>query len=213
MRTWHRFILPIIGHFRKRRGAMILKQIPNLSGANVCDLGGSVHFWQQTGLIDKPRKISIVNISQNEVHIQGTVPANVEIVLYDGETIPFPDRTFDVLVCNSVLEHVPPQARAKLASEMRRISKQGFVQTPAFEFPIEPHFVAPLIHWIPKPAGKRLVPLTPWGFISRQPPNVQQAYWEEVNLLKRKEFKKLFPGTHVKSERFIGLRKSHYAIW
>jgi SAM-dependent methyltransferase len=48
---------------------------------------------------------------------------NSRIVYYDGITIPFPDATFDHVMCSEVLEHVP-DADAFLA-ELSRVVRAG----------------------------------------------------------------------------------------
>lgn len=45
------------------------------------------------------------------------------VIRYDGVTIPFPDRHFDVAFSSNVLEHVPQVAR--LQAEIRRVLKPG----------------------------------------------------------------------------------------
>jgi hypothetical protein len=91
----------------------------------------------------------------------------IPIVIYDGRHIPVPDKHFDLLVCNSVLEHVPPDQRAALAREMRRVAKAVFCQTPAYSFPLEPHFIMPFVHWLPRQLGYQLIKLSPWRILSR----------------------------------------------
>lgn len=44
-----------------------------------------------------------------------------------GEVLPFPDRSFDWSVCVDVLEHVPPERRAGVVSELLRVASQGCV--------------------------------------------------------------------------------------
>ncbi|KEQ54361.1 putative methyl transferase [Sphingobium chlorophenolicum] len=48
---------------------------------------------------------------------------NAEILAFDGLYIPFPDATFDAILCTEVLEHSPePMA---LIAEMHRVLKPG----------------------------------------------------------------------------------------
>ncbi len=70
-------------------------------------------------------------------------------------SIPFADGEFDLVYCSSVIEHVPPERRGRLAAEIRRVGRGFFVQTPAFAFPIEPHSLLPLAHWLPRPLARR----------------------------------------------------------
>ncbi len=89
--------------------------------------------------------------------------------IYDGSVIPRPDGYYDLLLCNSVLEHVPLEQRAALSAEMARVGRQLFVQTPAKGFLIDPHFIMPLVHWVPRDVG-RLWPGSAPGVCSRGRP-------------------------------------------
>jgi len=96
------------------------------------------------------------------------------------EALPFADGEFDLAYSSSVIEHVPPERRATFAQELRRVARGWFVQTPAWSFPIEPHSLLPGAHWLP--------------------PGARRAYWrlgvaggwEDVALLRRREFEELF---------------------
>jgi hypothetical protein len=54
------------------------------------------------------------------------------------------DQEYDIAFSNSVIEHVGDWERqAAFASEIRRVGKNLWIQTPAKECPIEPHYLAP----------------------------------------------------------------------
>ena len=213
MRPWHRFIAPILAHFRKRRGAHILKCFPDLKNYRVLDLGGSVHFWHETGLIDHVGLVDIYNVSHSEIQTQHRASEKFSIHIYDGATIPEASKSYDLLLSNSVFEHIPPEFRRRVASEALRVGKRGFIQTPAKEFPIEPHFVMPFIHWLPRRLGRQFVRLSPWALLSRHSEAVQDAYWNEVQLLRKKDVSALFSNCAVTAERFIGLPKAWIVNW
>lgn len=52
-----------------------------------------------------------------------------ELVFYDGVTFPFPDGSFDYVICSHVLEHVPDVPH--FLSEVFRVGKRGY-----FEYPL-----------------------------------------------------------------------------
>ncbi len=112
--------------------------------------------------------------------------------------LPFADDSFDLVYCSSVIEHVPPPRRAAFASEIRRVGRGWFVQTPAFSFPIEPHALLPLAHWLPVEVRKRY-----WRFGAA-------GEWEEISLLRRAEMEGLFGP--ARAERFAGLVKSWVCV-
>lgn len=213
MRPWHRFITPILRHFRQRRGTHIKELFPDLSSYRILDLGGSVHFWHETGLIDKVGFVDIYNVSHSEIQTKNVAPDNIKMHMYDGQHLPVADKSYDLVLSNSVLEHIPQSERAQLVREARRVGKRGFIQTPAREFFIEPHFVMPFIHWLPRRLGRICVRVSPWALLSAHSSATQDAYWNEVRLLSRREITELFPKDKVSAERFLGLPKAWIVYW
>lgn len=214
MSVWHRIIHPITHSFRRRRGRFMLKYFPEIGHQKICDLGGSIHFWDKLGLPVPDEHITIYNVTSEET--QGMHPVSqrrIDVRLYDGKRIPVPDRFFDLLVCNSVLEHVPPGQRAALAAEMRRVARSVFCQTPARSFPIEPHFLMPFVHWLPRRLGFLAVHVSPWRLLSRPAASTIREYWWGTELLDKREVEGLFPGALVIPERVLGLTKSYYVVW
>lgn len=213
MNIWHHVIHPITSYFRLKRGRFLLAQFPDIRKYKICDLGGSRHFWQKLNLNIEPSQIIVYNISDAETDsIAGGAEADIRVVLYDGKCIPVEDGAFDLLVCNSVLEHVPRAQRTALASEMRRVAKRVFCQTPAYEFPIEPHFIIPFIHWLPRRLGFQFAKISPWRLISRPTAATLSSYWWDTQLLNRREILEIFPFANILNERVLGLTKSYYII-
>jgi 2-polyprenyl-3-methyl-5-hydroxy-6-metoxy-1,4-benzoquinol methylase len=210
---WHRLIHPITAHFRKKRGSFLHQQFPKIREYKICDLGGSRHFWEKVALDIPPGNITVFNISDSETQtVSDKTEDDIKVVLYDGNKIPAANSEFDLLVCNSVLEHVPPAARASLAAEMRRVAKHVFCQTPAYSFPIEPHFILPFVHWLPRKLGFWLAHVSPWRLLSRPSPENIREYWWGTELLSEKEIRQLFPNARIGYERALGLTKSYYVI-
>ena len=97
-----------------------------------------------------------------------------------AEGLPFAENEFDLVYCNSVIEHVPPERREAFAAELRRVGRGWYVQTPAWSFPLEPHALLPFAHWLP-PSLRR--PYWKLGATGK---------WEEIELLRRGEMEALF---------------------
>ncbi len=94
--------------------------------------------------------------------------------------LPFADDEFDLVYSSSVIEHVPPARREAFASEVRRVGRGWFVQTPALSFPIEPHRCC-----LSRIGCRRrcAAPTGAWAL---------PAAWEEISLLSRREMEALF---------------------
>lgn len=97
-----------------------------------------------------------------------------------AEGLPFADGEFDLVYCNSVIEHVPCARRAAFAAELRRVGRGWFVQSPAWSFPLEPHSLLPGAHWLPVGLRRAYWHLGAAG------------NWEEISLLRRREIEALF---------------------
>lgn len=208
-RLWGPFVHGISRYFRRRRSRLFL-EVPQFNALSVCDVGRSLHFWEKVDPHLVPKDLTLLNVKADGQAEGYSGAANqVSIILYDGKKIPFPDDAFDAVVCNSVIEHIPPHERDAFVSEVLRVAKYVFVQTPAYVFPIEPHFVFPFLHWLPKPFARRMVPFTLWSLLSKPSPQSQQSYFEEVNLLTLAEFRKYFPGAKLAVERLLGIPKSY----
>lgn len=211
MNLWHNVIHPITGHFRGRRGQFLRDNFPNIQSAKICDLGGSRHFWEKLGIEVPPYNITIYNVSESETSAF-TDAYDIKVVIYDGKRIPVPDNAFDLLMCNSVIEHVPPDLRLGLAKEMRRVARQLFLQTPARSFVIEPHFIMPFVHWLPRSLGYQLIKISPWRLLARPSAAEIHDYWWGTKLLNRRELEQLFPEANITSEGVLGLTKSYYVV-
>jgi hypothetical protein len=209
---WEPFIHGLSSRFRRARARRILRLFPDIANGRVCDLGGSLHFWETVAGIIDCGDLTILNISQDGQSKSRGGDDRCRITLYDGQHIPFPDRHFDTLLCNSVIEHVPPAHRSSLCAEMRRVSKRIVLQTPAFGFPIEPHFVLPCLHWLPRSIGRKLAFISPWRVLSQPPPGHLKIYFDEITLLRRSDLQALFPELRIVTERFIGLPKSYLIV-
>jgi len=115
----------------------------------------------------------------------------------DATALPFGDCEFDIAYSNSVIEHLPADAREAYAREVRRVAARWFVQTPNRAFPVEPHSLLPFVHWLPRPVGRLL-----WRFgVSGDP-------YDDVRLLGGRELRRLFPDAVIARERTGPLTKS-----
>ncbi|MEQ8409947.1 MAG: class I SAM-dependent methyltransferase [Erythrobacter sp.] len=204
--TWNRLIGPAQRRFRRQRAKKIRAFLPGIQGARVIDIGGSLAFWHEVDEILKPARVLCYNISDNRMKM-GREEDDPRIVarLYDGKRIPEEDQSADVVICNSVIEHVPQDQRANLAREVMRVGKAWVVQTPSPAFPLELHFGLPFIHWLPRSIGRQVVRVSPFHLLSNAD---GPTYFDETRLLARRELVDLFPGGRLIEERVLGIPKS-----
>lgn len=70
----------------------------------------------------------------------GRMKSSYQAVLFDGEHLPFRDRTIGTVFCLDTLEHVPRDVRPSLVSELLRVASESVILT----FP-ERQFFLPLL--------------------------------------------------------------------
>lgn len=83
----------------------------------------------------------------------------VRFVRANGLSLPFRDRSFDVVHASAVIEHVGSYAQqCAFLRECCRVARRAvFITTPNRWFPVEFHTLLPLVHWLPKPAFRALM--------------------------------------------------------
>jgi SAM-dependent methyltransferase len=76
----------------------------------------------------------------------------------DARALPFADGSFELVHCNAVVEHLPPDDQRLLLAECCRVAhRAAFVATPNRWFPIEVHTRIPFVHWLPWSVGGPLI--------------------------------------------------------
>jgi hypothetical protein len=177
----------------------------------ILDVGGTPFNWS---LLDVHPRVTIVNMPRAreafDVHFRS--------VFADGRALPFPDRSFDIVFSNSVIEHVgDPESQRQFAAEIARVGQSYWVQTPNRRFPVEPHLLTPFLHFLPARWQRRIArKFTVWSLIERPTPDRWEFYIEhylrDIRLLDAADLRHLFPGANIVPERLGGLTKSLIAL-
>lgn len=179
----------------------------------ILDVGGRASFWESTGLLDSDIfevEITLINTSEFEVGAEVVHPRLGHFVGDAREMNQFQAKEFDVVFSNSVIEHVGTYAdQGRMASEIERVGKRYFVQTPNFYFPIEPHFVFPAFHWLPFELRVWLVTHFSLGWYEKFAcPNCARDEVKSIRLLTKSKLLRLFPGSKLRKEKLLGMTKS-----
>ncbi len=65
-----------------------------------------------------------------------------------NQRLPFPDRSFNIVTSNAVLEHVGSFEKQRFfVSELLRVGERVFITVPNRFFPVEHHTGIPFLHW------------------------------------------------------------------
>jgi hypothetical protein len=192
--------------FRTRRMRQFLEIFAITPETRILDVGGHVATWR--ALPVRPQVLSL-NLS-----IKDTGGRDVPCVVGDGRSLPFKNDAFDVVFSNSVIEHLgDPEDQQHFASEIRRVGRSYYVQTPNRWFFVEPHMVTPFIHFLPRNWQRRMLRnFTVWGLLTR--PTDQQVDYviNETRLLSAKDMRCLFPDGSILREKVAGMTKSVIAV-
>ena len=190
--------------FRRRRMRLFLARVHLDATTSVLDVGGYSAFWAGSGVASP---ITLLNLHPSP---ETDLPPNHRAVPGDGTALPYADGSFDLVFSNSVIEHVGTwEAQQKFAAECLRVGRTVWVQTPARSFPIEPHYLTPFIHYLPKRWRRRLLRrFTVWGWLTKPSPERVGEMLDEIRLLSRREMEQLFPGCEIIAEKVFGLTKS-----
>jgi ubiquinone/menaquinone biosynthesis C-methylase UbiE len=207
----HRLYSAISPLFRRKRMKRFRQALTPCAGENILDVGGMPEFWSESEIA--PR-VTVLNVDPSLTPTETSTANQIASVTGDGCALAFADGSFDVVFSNSVIEHVGTWERQQaFASECRRVGRRLWVQTPAREFFIEPHLLAPFVHWLPRQMQRRLIRnFTVRGWIERPGPRDVEAFLDEVRLITHAEMRTLFPDCTILRERFFGSTKSYIAV-
>lgn len=203
-------IYRLAANFRKNRMEAFLQKFKPTSETRILDVGGFYGFWKDSGI---QSKITILRPEGPE-NLPPDCPANFDSVQGDGcDLKEYQDGDFDIVFSNSVIEHVGEFDRQiRFANEAARVGKSYWVQTPAMEFPIEPHLLTPFYHYLPRALQEKLYRFTVWGVLSPNKVTLQDYHHHSrAYLLSRRRMTQIFPGTELLTEKLLGLPKSYVA--
>jgi len=141
---------------RNRKLELFYKIICPSENTRILDVGAEVNPHADGGLqlIDSyPWKTNLaaVNISSEHVSRIKKCYPEVDARVGDALKLPWPDKYFDAVYSNAVIEHVGAfKDQKKMAAEIMRVGKRWFVTTPNRWYPFEFHMRLPFVTWLPK---------------------------------------------------------------
>jgi hypothetical protein len=194
---------------RAKRWALLAQIYPDLDQMSVIDLGGSVESWRRAPI--RPKHVHVVNLED----FPGEIPDWAEVDNADACALPerIASRRYDLAFSNSVLEHVGGhERRMRFAESIRMLADRYWVQTPYRYFPVEPHYVAPGLQFLPLAMRQRYA--QHWPLSHTKPPDrptaLNEVMW--VELVDRTQMRFYFPECDLRQERIFGLTKSLIAV-
>ena len=190
-----RLLFPVSNFSRKKRGKLFSKIITPRENMTILDIGGQPEIWD---FIKIPLRITCLNLPGIATIDHQT---HHEIIYVEGDGCNMPEfhaGQFDFVFSNSVIEHVgDDKKRKQFANEVRRISKNYWIQTPYKYFPIEAHCGMPF--WWLYPQVMRSFFITRWR--KKLPMWTQMV--EGTDVVSIEEMKALFPESNMLKEWLI----------
>jgi ubiquinone/menaquinone biosynthesis C-methylase UbiE len=205
---------------RAKRAEMYRRFFPDIANHNLLDLGGGKgdHIAM---VVPNHQSVTIADYHTQHLGIAHEKHGFQTLTLDGAARLPIHDNQYDIVFCNSVIEHVTgPKDKAvkmkskakfeqmarvhqkQFADQIRRIGRGYFVQTPYKWFPIESHTITPsFVQLLPRPVqllAYRMVP--------------KKQTLPDFNLLNIEDMKELFPDAYLVYEKSLGLVKSIIAV-
>lgn len=199
--------------WKERRFQRFIRTIGPEPADYLLDIGGYPFNWFGRG--GAVGRVDVLNLELAPITNSPPASPILRAISADARKLPFPDRTYDIVFSNSVIEHVGgPEDQLAFANEARRVGNRLWIQTPAMECPVEPHYLALFIHWLP-PSWH--APLARWfslrGLTGAATAENLRSIAAHTRLLTKREMATLFPDCEIWTERLLWfLPKSHVAI-
>ena len=190
--------------FRQKRMRRFLQTIqPSPDRHVMLDVGGYPEQW--TSFEPCAKTLDILNLRESMFDPSKLPAYNIRTIVGNGCNLPFEDETYHIVYSNSVIEHLGSwESQIQFSKEVRRVGKSIWIQTPAKEFFIEPHYLTPFIHWLPANFRKKLLRnFTLWGWITRPSREIIEKSINEIRLLTKRDMEILFPDCEILEEKVL----------
>ena len=189
-------IAPLHRKYRMQKCDLFFKSLEPQPGDSMLDVGGGAGVTGEfAGLYRYFCEVHVVILCSQEFAGEGF--GNVRFVIGDGCSLPFPNRSFDWVFSNAVIEHAGGAERQKqFAGEIQRVARREyFVATPNRNFPLDPHTLLPFYQFLSPRLQRRVCRFSP-------------GYWREyepLDLLSQHDLSNLFPGSEVRKTGMAAL--------
>jgi len=208
---------------RKKRAKVFINYLNPSENDRILDLG-SDDGSHLASIIPYRKNVYIADISEEPLMRAKRRFGFKTILLDESGKLHFSNNQFDIVFCSSVIEHVTVnknqicdlktnkefndkayESQNLFASEIRRIGKKFFVQTPNKYFIIESHTWLPvIIVFLPRKMQMKIIKFCNKFWIKKTSPD-----WL---LLTKAKMQELFPDAEILIEKSFGISKSFIAI-
>jgi SAM-dependent methyltransferase len=182
-----RLITSVSIYARKQMFKSLMDRYNPSEDVSILDVGVTNDRRADANFFEKwyPYPNRIVAVGTEDALFLESEFAGLKFIKIAGGPLPFPDRSFDLVVSFAVLEHVGSEEnQRKFVAELCRVGKSVCFTTPNRWFPLEFHTVVPFLHWLPPGTFRAILKLIGKKFMSLE---------ENLNLLGEQDVLKLLP--------------------
>jgi len=183
------FISKISLHARQKMFASLMRIAKPTAETTVLDVGVTSDRREDSNFFEKlyPYSAKLTAVGLEDAAFLEQEYPGVKYIKADGLNLPFPDKSFDLVVSFATIEHVGSRQNQKaFVRELCRVSHTCFITTPNRWYPIEFHTVLPLIHWLPSQWFRTILKVIGKSFWAKE---------ENLNLIGEIELKSMFATT------------------
>ncbi len=209
---------------RAKRGALMLARLPVDETTRILDLGGGNGSYLGR-LLGPGYDVTVADVVPEDLAAAERAFGYKTHLLDGSDTLPWEAGAFDLVFCNSVIEHVAGGAgdcwqvvdsaaferrgserQKRFAAEIARVGRGYWVQSPWKHFPVESHTWLPalLVVYLPRRQQVGLIRAANGYWVKRTTPD-----WR---LLTKRDMEAMFPDAEIVVERWLGLPKSIIAL-
>ena len=209
----NRFYQQLFKIWRKKRFDLFFDVMKPQSADLLLDVGGDPAFW--TSRPQAVSSIDLVDLCIRTLDSNMATNYHFRLIKCDACRLCYGDGSYDIGFSNSVIEHVGAWDRQQqFAAEIRRVAKGLWVQTPAYECPVEPHYLALFVHHLPRAIQKRIIRwVTLRGWLDRPNSAQIEEMVDSTRLIKKSEMQQLFPDCEIMTERIFGIIPKSYIAY
>lgn len=201
---------------RKRKLELFYKIIKPSEQTRILDIGAEINPNGDRGLqlIDSypwKSKLFAINTSAEHIKLIKKHYPEIEAVVGDARDLPWPDKYFDAVYSNAVIEHLGDfENQKKMAAEIMRVGKRWFVTIPNRWFPFEFHLRLPFVTWLPAHSYLWVGRIISYNHVRKK--YMFGIKHDGLRLLTARKLKLCFPNSKIIKQRLTFMAETLIAV-